>query len=112
MAMRRPIVATTIDGIGEVLTDNVTALMVPPRNSAELAEKSLLLLKDEETAQRLGASAHEHSREYDVSTCARRLEELYRNLHSLKMSDHTGPYTDCSAKSPTEVVGKKRMMKP
>ncbi len=100
MAMAKPIVATTIDGIGEVLTHDATALLVPPRDPDELAEKMLLLLRDGETARRLGEAARELSREYDVKACAGKLEDLYRRLYEWKLSGNAGRFPGWTAESP------------
>jgi glycosyltransferase involved in cell wall biosynthesis len=52
-AMARPVVATTIGGIPEVVEDGVTGLLVPPRDDAALAEKISAILDDSALADRL-----------------------------------------------------------
>ncbi|MEI9998455.1 MAG: glycosyltransferase [Verrucomicrobiota bacterium] len=52
-AMLRPVVATRIGGIPEVVKDGVTGLLIEPRDAAALAQKVALLLEDEALAQRL-----------------------------------------------------------
>ncbi len=52
-AMARPVVATTIGGIPEVVEDGVTGLLVPPRDDAALAEKISAILNDSALADRL-----------------------------------------------------------
>jgi glycosyltransferase involved in cell wall biosynthesis len=81
MAMGKPIVATSVDGIKEVLKDGKTALLVSPRDSEALAEKIIRLLQQENEARLLGLNAMEESKQYDVSFCVRRLGELYDRLH-------------------------------
>ena len=48
-AMARPVVATTIGGIPEVVEDGVTGLLVAPRDADALAEKIAALLDDPAT---------------------------------------------------------------
>jgi glycosyltransferase involved in cell wall biosynthesis len=53
----KPIVATAIDGVTEVLQDGQTGLLVPPADSGSLASAVLRLLKDHQLAAELGRSA-------------------------------------------------------
>ncbi len=84
MAMGRTIVATSIDGPGEVLRDRETALLVPPGDSEALVEKISYLLEHEDEAEMLGSKAALASRGYDISSCAAKLEELYIRLYESK----------------------------
>jgi len=81
MAMGKTIVATSCDGIGEVLKDRETALLVPPGDADALAEKILYLLEHEDEAKMLGSKASEVSKEYDVSAIAAKLEDIYDRLY-------------------------------
>jgi glycosyltransferase involved in cell wall biosynthesis len=82
MAMRRPIVATTVDGLAEVLRDRVSALLVPPRDPAALAAAVLALLRAPSLAARLAAQAEADSRHYDVRRTVDQLQEIYEGLVS------------------------------
>lgn len=46
-AMSTPVVATDVGGIGEMIENNRTGILVPPRNSTELAKAIISLFKDE-----------------------------------------------------------------
>jgi glycosyltransferase involved in cell wall biosynthesis len=63
-AMARPVVATTVGGIPEVVEDSVNGLLVPPQNPEMLAEKIIALLDDPSLRQRLGAAARENVEKY------------------------------------------------
>jgi glycosyltransferase involved in cell wall biosynthesis/protein-tyrosine-phosphatase len=57
MALGKPVVATAVGGVPEVLTDRVNGLLVPPRDDAALADACLALAADRPWAQSLGATA-------------------------------------------------------
>jgi glycosyltransferase involved in cell wall biosynthesis len=56
MLAARPIVATAVGGITEVVEDGVTGYLVPPRDASALAAPIAALLKDPEQAARMGAA--------------------------------------------------------
>jgi glycosyltransferase involved in cell wall biosynthesis len=56
MACARPVVATRTGGIPEIVADNVTGVLVPPRDYAALARAIVRLLKDEPRRAALGAA--------------------------------------------------------
>lgn len=58
MKWGRPIVATRIGGIPEMIRDGLTGILVAPGNSREMAEAIEKLLLTPELAERLGAAAH------------------------------------------------------
>ncbi|MFN2432175.1 MAG: glycosyltransferase family 4 protein [Gemmatimonadota bacterium] len=80
MAMGRPIVATRIDGLAEVLSHEATALLVPPRDPAALSGALVRLLDDRPLAQRLAAQAYARSAAYDVRRTVDALQEIYEEL--------------------------------
>ncbi|MFN0277987.1 MAG: glycosyltransferase family 4 protein [Pyrinomonadaceae bacterium] len=57
MAMGKAIVASRLGQIGDVLTDNETALLVEPGNAKELSDAIIKLANDHELASRLGKAA-------------------------------------------------------
>ncbi len=54
MASSRPVVATRTGGIPEVVVDEKTGLLVPPRNPEALAQAIVRLLRDESLRLRMG----------------------------------------------------------
>jgi glycosyltransferase involved in cell wall biosynthesis len=81
MAMGMPIVSTDVDGLGEVLSHEQTALIVKPADPDGLARSILRLLRDRELADRLATSAKDRSWDHDIQHCVDRLEALYEELH-------------------------------
>jgi len=80
MAMRRPIVSTTVDGLGEVLRHGENALLVSPRDVGGLAASVLELLQRPTLAAELAARAGTDSRRFDVRRTVEELQELYQEL--------------------------------
>src|SRR6185295_16018846 len=59
MALARPIVASAVGGIPEMLVDGESGLLVPPADAGALARALLELLQDRQRRQRLGAGAYQ-----------------------------------------------------
>jgi glycosyltransferase involved in cell wall biosynthesis len=81
MAAGRPIVSTDADGLVDVLTADVDALIVPRRDARALADAMLRLIADPAERARLAAAGRETSREYDIAAFVRKMERLYEILH-------------------------------
>ncbi len=62
MAAAKPVVATNVSAIPEVVDDGVTGLLVPPDDPAALAEALLALVRDPALARRLGEAGRERAR--------------------------------------------------
>ena len=56
-ALGKPIVATDIDGVREVVRSGETGVLVPPRDPGGLAAALILLLRDRDLADKLGERA-------------------------------------------------------
>lgn len=54
MALKKPIVATFVGGVPEVVQDRVTGLLVPPKEPHSLAQAIMTLLQDRNLAFNLG----------------------------------------------------------
>jgi glycosyltransferase involved in cell wall biosynthesis len=57
MAAARPVVATAVGGVPEIIEEGETGYLVPPRDANALAAVVAGLLKDPEHAARIGAAA-------------------------------------------------------
>ena len=49
MAMGKPVIATNVGGLGEIIEDGFNGLLVPPKNPKELAKAIIKLLKNKES---------------------------------------------------------------
>lgn len=81
LAMGKPIVATDADGLLDVLTDGLDAVIVPRRDAARLADAVCALIEQPGRAARLAAGARETGTHYDIQAFVRKMERLYRLLH-------------------------------
>ncbi len=84
MAMGKTIVGTKINGIKDILKNNINGLLVPSKDSDLLADSIIYLLKHEEEAKKLGIEAKAESQKYDMKKYISSLEKLYSELLSVK----------------------------
>ena len=78
MAMAKPVLATAVGGIPDVIEHGHTGLLVEPGNGKELADQLRVLVGDRELQSRLGQRARELVvQRYDVHVTARRYDDLY-----------------------------------
>jgi glycosyltransferase involved in cell wall biosynthesis len=81
MAAGRPVVASRIGGVPEIVDDGVNGLLFEPWDSRGLSEAVNALLGDPELAADLGRRAHESAEEnYSWPKVARRIEEVYMEV--------------------------------
>jgi glycosyltransferase involved in cell wall biosynthesis len=81
LAQAKPVVATGVGGIPEIVKDGETGVLVPPRDGEALSRGIRHLLERPDTARRLGAGGHELvRRKYSQSALVGATEELYRSL--------------------------------
>ena len=59
MALSRPVVASNVGGIPEMIADGVTGLLVPPHDAAALTAAIVRLLTDHPYADTLGRAGHD-----------------------------------------------------
>jgi glycosyltransferase involved in cell wall biosynthesis len=78
MLAGRPVVATRVSSIPEIVVDGETGLLVPPDDPAALAEALARVLSDRDLAARLGAAGLERARaEFSAERMARRTLAVY-----------------------------------
>lgn len=107
MAAGVPLVASDGGGLAELVDDGVTGINVPVRihetglrsvDAQELAEATLLLLRDQDRARRMGKAARQKATEaYSLETMVRSTREAYQaSLDKFKRGDL------CSASAVTD----------
>jgi len=80
MAAKKPVVATRVGGIPEVVVDGETGALVPPRDVEALAEALEKLIVDEGLRYRMGMKGYERARYFTWKRAAKRLKEIYGSL--------------------------------
>jgi glycosyltransferase involved in cell wall biosynthesis len=86
MAMAKPIIATDIEGMQEVLENGITGLLVPPRDPKVLSESIIELLNHRDKAYLIGATARKVVEErFSVDVMVQRVEGVYEELLQLNL---------------------------
>ena len=81
MAAGKPVVATRVGAVPDIVEDGRSGLLVPPEDPAALAEAIARLLNDRAAAARLGAQAQQRVREqFSLARMVGEMEVLYREL--------------------------------
>jgi len=81
MAAGKPVVATSVGGVPELVENGLTGLLVPPDDANALAEALLLLAKEPELRQVMGQNGQKKAIDcFDISRTAREYEALYCRL--------------------------------
>jgi glycosyltransferase involved in cell wall biosynthesis len=78
MALSRPVVASNVGGIPEMIEDGVTGLLVPPNDPPALATAIVRLLQDHSLADTIGRAGHDlvHDR-FCIEIMVKAVEEIY-----------------------------------
>ena len=89
MAAGAPTVATRVGGTPEAVIDGVTGILVPPADSATLAEAIIHLLGNPQLAAQLGYAARVRIADhFSVRRMVRATEDLYTDLLERKQRKH------------------------
>ncbi len=80
MASGLPIVASKVGGLPEIVEDGQNGFLVEPRKPGQIAEKVLLLLKNEGLRQRMIVNNRKKVQQYSSDNTVGRLEAIYRHV--------------------------------
>jgi glycosyltransferase involved in cell wall biosynthesis len=85
LALGKPVVATRVGGIPEVIEDGKTGLLVAPRDPRALADAILAVLSNPALAKSLGENGREVVRaRFSAERMVRQTEQLYLDLAAAK----------------------------
>jgi len=80
MASGRPVIATRVGGIVDMIVDGDSGLLVPPGDEDELGEAMARLLNDADLRARVAAGAQERVQRFTASAVVERLEAVYARV--------------------------------
>ncbi|MCS6859907.1 MAG: glycosyltransferase family 4 protein [Abditibacteriales bacterium] len=81
MAAGKPVVATDVGGVREIVADGATGYLVPPHQPTMLAEKICALLRDSDVRQAMGARGRERvERLFTRGRMVRETERIYETV--------------------------------
>jgi glycosyltransferase involved in cell wall biosynthesis len=83
MAVGRPVVASSIGGLSDIVIDGETGLLVPPGDWRALREAIRRLLDNPSLRERMGAVAKQRVVEFQAGTVVPRIEQVYREVLQL-----------------------------
>ncbi len=78
---KKPVIATSVGGIPEVVEDGVTGLLVPSKDPERMAEAILQLLKDEDLRMKMGEAGRKKVESFfNIEQTVKKTEEIYDKL--------------------------------
>jgi glycosyltransferase involved in cell wall biosynthesis len=80
MACGRPVIASDIGGLRDIVIDGETGLRVPPGDASALRQAIERLLADPDLRRQFGEAGRRHVAEYQASAIVPRIEQIYRDV--------------------------------
>jgi glycosyltransferase involved in cell wall biosynthesis len=91
MALGRPIVATKVGGIPDIVLDGKSGLLVPSRDPDELARAILKLARAPQLRDEMGAQGKEQARLFSIQRTVENTEAVYYRFASLEQQVFCNP---------------------
>jgi len=80
MALGKPIVASRIGGIPDLVTHGKNGFLVPPKDPEELAKYIQILLEDKEKRNKMGLAGKKMAMNFRAENMVKKIEKLYEEL--------------------------------
>jgi len=81
MSAGLPVISTSVGGIPEIIENGKTGILLPPRNSDELAKAIIYLLSNPNQIHKMGVQGKKViSEKFNTSEFIKRFEAVYKNL--------------------------------
>lgn len=81
MAARKPVVATNVGGLPEIIVDGETGFLVPPKCPQKLAEATIRILNDPQLAVTMGQAGRQRVEQYfSLDQYVNGVEAVYKEL--------------------------------
>ena len=92
MLVGRPVVASDVGGLREVVEHGVTGLMIPSGDPGALAAALDSLLEDEAVRQRMGERGRLRAQQFEVAAVAPRIVEVFEDAVRQRAGGHRDRY--------------------
>ena len=76
----KPVIASRVGGIPEIITHEKNGLLIRPENPYELAEMVMRLLEDDSLYESLANNGYQTAQKYTWEFIAKRVEEVYEDV--------------------------------
>jgi glycosyltransferase involved in cell wall biosynthesis len=80
MAAGRPVVASAVGGLPDLVLDGTTGILVPPGDAQALRASIVQLLADPERRTRMGQAGRQRAAGYSASVVLPQIEEVYQEV--------------------------------
>jgi len=80
MAAGKPVVASNVGGIPDLVKHNETGLLVPPADDEALSGALIELLNNPDRAKRMGESGKEYCNQFSLQSMVDKIDGLYQDL--------------------------------
>ena len=80
MAAGRPVIASAIGGLTDIVEDGVTGVLVPPGDALTLRTSIAQILADPQQRVAMGLAARERAARYSAAIVVPQIERVYREV--------------------------------
>ena len=87
MAVGRPVIASRIGGLSDIIKDGETGLLVPPGDVQELRMAMQTLLNDKERREQMGIRGKQKVADFQEKSVVTRIEHVYREVLNIEDKD-------------------------
>lgn len=84
MAWGLPVIATSVGGIPEVVTNRLEGVLVPPKHLRQLVEAMEHLIMNETVRYEMGIAARDRVAAFDICRFREKLHDVYFSLHHVE----------------------------
>ena len=89
MVMGRPVIASRIGGLAEVIDDAVNGYLVEPQNPEQIAEKVIKVFSEEDLLKVLGENAHKKAEDFSIERYTENMIRVYEDVLTMyKLHNH------------------------
>lgn len=81
MLQKKPVIATAVGGLKDVIIDGETGFLIEPENANQLAEKIIFLIQNPDIAQKMGEKGYMRARSlYGIENWLQRVYDVYTKI--------------------------------